>query len=606
MKSLLKYLNNYKKESVLAPFLKMTEAGFELLVPLVIAGIIDVGIVGEDKAYIYKMGGILLLLAIVGLTVSITAQYFAAKAATGFSYELRHSLFKHIQSLSFTELDEEGTSTLITRMTSDINQVQNGVNMVLRLFLRSPIIVFGAMIMAFMVDWKSAIIFVVTIPLLTFAVAIIMKFTIPLYRKVQNRLDKVLGRTRENLTGVRVIRAFNKEEEEKQQFVEETAKLNEMQIFVGKISALMNPATYIIVNVATIVLIWKGAIRVNTGVISQGEVVALVNYMSQILVELLKLANLIITVTKAAACANRLEAILKIESGMKAPYKTTVVENDKNSVVAVEFRNVSMSYKNAGAEAISGLSFKAYKGDTIGIIGGTGSGKSTVVNLIPRFYDATEGQVLVDGIDVKEYNLEELRGKIGNVMQKAVLFQGTIRSNLLWGNENATDEDMFEALKLSQAYEFVSKLDKVLDEDVAQNGRNFSGGQRQRLSIARALVRKPDILILDDSSSALDYATDARLRLALKGLKDTTTFIISQRTSSIMHANKIIVLDDGEVAGIGTHDSLLESCQVYREIYASQFAVEGKQMKEVRSSMFSDDMSSDEKKELYKSGEEVQ
>lgn len=606
MKSLLKYLNNYKKESVLAPFLKMTEAGFELLVPLVIAGIIDVGIVGEDKAYIYKMGGILLLLAIVGLTVSITAQYFAAKAATGFSYELRHSLFKHIQSLSFTELDEEGTSTLITRMTSDINQVQNGVNMVLRLFLRSPIIVFGAMIMAFMVDWKSAIIFVVTIPLLTFAVAIIMKFTIPLYRKVQNRLDKVLGRTRENLTGVRVIRAFNKEEEEKQQFVEETAKLNEMQIFVGKISALMNPATYIIVNVATIVLIWKGAIRVNTGVISQGEVVALVNYMSQILVELLKLANLIITVTKAAACANRLEAILKIESGMKAPYKTTVVENDKNSVVAVEFRNVSMSYKNAGAEAISGLSFKAYKGDTIGIIGGTGSGKSTVVNLIPRFYDATEGQVLVDGIDVKEYNLEELRGKIGNVMQKAVLFQGTIRSNLLWGNENATDEDMFEALKLSQAYEFVSKLDKVLDEDVAQNGRNFSGGQRQRLSIARALVRKPDILILDDSSSALDYATDARLRLALKGLKDTTTFIISQRTSSIMHANKIIVLDDGEVAGIGTHYSLLESCQVYREIYASQFAVEGKQMKEVRSSMFSDDMSSDEKKELYKSGEEVQ
>lgn len=606
MKSLLKYLNNYKKESVLAPFLKMTEAGFELFVPLVIAGIIDVGIVGEDKAYIYKMGGILLLLAIVGLTVSITAQYFAAKAATGFSYELRHSLFKHIQSLSFTELDEEGTSTLITRMTSDINQVQNGVNMVLRLFLRSPIIVFGAMIMAFMVDWKSAIIFVVTIPLLTLAVAIIMKLTIPLYRKVQNRLDKVLGRTRENLTGVRVIRAFNKEEEEKQQFVEETAKLNEMQIFVGKISALMNPATYIIVNVATIVLIWKGAIRVNTGVISQGEVVALVNYMSQILVELLKLANLIITVTKAAACANRLEAILKIESGMKAPYKTTVVENDKNSVVAVEFRNVSMSYKNAGAEAISGLSFKAYKGDTIGIIGGTGSGKSTVVNLIPRFYDATEGQVLVDGIDVKEYNLEELRGKIGNVMQKAVLFQGTIRSNLLWGNENATDEDMIEALKLSQAYEFVSKLDKVLDEDVAQNGRNFSGGQRQRLSIARALVRKPDILILDDSSSALDYATDARLRLALKGLKDTTTFIISQRTSSIMHANKIIVLDDGEVAGIGTHDSLLESCQVYREIYASQFAVEGKQMKEVRSSMFSDDMSSDEKKEPYKSGEEVQ
>lgn len=606
MKGLLKYLDNYKKESVLAPLLKMAEAGFELFVPLVIASIIDVGIAGGDKVHIYKMGVILLLLAIVGLTVSITAQYFAAKAATGFSYELRHGLFKHIQSLSFTELDEEGTSTLIARMTSDINQVQNGVNMVLRLFLRSPIIVFGAMIMAFTVDWKSAIIFVVTIPLLTFAVVMIMKFTIPLYRKVQNKLDTVLGKTRENLTGVRVIRAFNKEEEEKQQFVKETRELNEIQIFVGKISALMNPVTYIIVNVATIVLIWTGAIRVDTGAISQGEVVALVNYMSQILVELVKLANLIITVTKAIACANRLDMILKVESSMTAPDKTIIVEKDKKSNVAVEFKDVSMSYKNAGAEAISGLTFKASKGDIIGIIGGTGSGKSTVVNLIPRFYDASKGQVLVEGIDVKEYNLEELRSKIGNVMQKAVLFQGTIRSNLLWGNENATEEELIEALKMSQAYEFVSKMDKGLDEEVAQNGRNLSGGQRQRLSIARALVRKPEILILDDSTSALDFATDAKLRLALKELKDTTTFIISQRTSSIMHANQIIVLDDGEVAGIGTHDSLLESCQIYKEIYASQFAGGGKQMNEVHSSMISDDMPPNEMRGQYKSGEGVQ
>lgn len=571
MKGLMKYLNNYKKESVLAPLLKMAEAGFELFVPLVIAGIIDVGIAGGDEVHIYKMGGILLLLAIVGLTASITAQYFAAKAATGFSYELRHGLFKHIQSLSFTELDEEGTSTLITRMTSDINQVQNGVNMVLRLFLRSPIIVFGAMIMAFTIDLKSALIFVVTIPVLTFAVVMIMKITIPLYRKVQNKLDAVLGKTRENLTGVRVIRAFNKEEEEIAQFNQETKELNEMQIFVGKISALMNPVTYIIVNVAIIVLIWTGAIRVDNGAITQGEVVALVNYMSQILVELVKLANLIITITKAIACANRIEAVLNVELSMTSPDKTIGREDtDKN--IAVEFRDVSMAYKNAGAEAISGLTFKANKGDTIGIIGGTGSGKSTVVNLIPRFYDASKGQVLVDGIDVKDYNIDELRNKIGNVMQKAVLFQGTIRSNLLWGNENATEDELIEALKMSQSYEFVSKMDKGLDEEVAQNGRNFSGGQRQRLSIARALVRKPEILILDDSSSALDFATDARLRLALKELEDTTTFIISQRTSSIMHADKIIVLDDGEVAGIGTHDSLLESCHVYKEIYASQFS----------------------------------
>lgn len=576
MKSLLKYLNDYKKESILAPLLKMSEAAFELFVPLVIASIIDTGIRNRDEIHIYKMGGILLLLAIVGLVCSITAQYFAAKAATGFATDLRHGLFKHIQSLSFTEIDEEGTSTLITRMTSDVNQVQNGVNMVLRLFLRSPIIVFGAMIMAFTINISAALIFVVTIPVLTAAVVIIMKITIPLYGKVQNRLDKVLGKTRENLTGVRVIRAFNKEEEEISGFNEETEKLNEMQIFVGKISSLMNPVTYFIVNMATIVLIWTGAIKVDTGVISQGEVVALVNYMSQILVELVKLANLIITITKALASANRLESILQVESSMK-DNEATLDKTSSPVTIAVEFKNVSLTYKNAGAEALSNLSFKAMKGETVGIIGGTGSGKTTVVNLIPRFYDATKGEVFVDGINVKNYNLEELRKKVGNVMQKAVLFKGTIRSNLLWGNENATDEELVEALKMSQSYEFVSKMEKGLDEEIAQSGRNLSGGQRQRLSIARALVRKPEILILDDSSSALDFATDAKLRVALKQLENTTTFIISQRTSSIMHADRIIVLDDGEVAGIGTHEELLESCEVYKEIYDSQFAGTGKE-----------------------------
>lgn len=587
MKGLLKFLKDYKRESVLAPFLKMTEAAFELFVPLVIASIIDEGIRNGDKIYIYKMGGVLLLLAIVGLTCSITAQYFAAKAATGFSTNLRHGLFQHIQSLSFTEIDEEGTSTLITRMTSDVNQVQNGVNMVLRLFLRSPIIVFGAMMMSFTIDFDAALIFVITIPVLTLAVGMIMKLTIPLYRQVQNKLDTVLGKTRENLTGVRVIRAFNKEQEETKRFHDETEQLNEMQIFVGKISSFMNPVTYFIVNIATIILIWTGAVKVDTGVITQGEVVALVNYMSQILVELVKLANLIITVTKAVVCANRIESILNVQSSMK-DNKTTLRNFDEtakngkkennaedvngNSDIAVEFKDVSMSYKNAGAEAISNLTFKAAKGETIGIIGGTGSGKSTVVSLIPRFYDATGGEVFVDGINVKNYNIEELRNKVGNVMQKAVLFKGTIRSNLLWGNGNATEEELIEALKMSQSYEFVSKMEKGLDEEIAQGGRNLSGGQKQRLSIARALVRKPEILILDDSSSALDFATDARLRVALKTLKNTTTFIISQRTSSIMHADKIIVLDDGEVAGIGTHEELLNSCDVYKEIYASQFA----------------------------------
>lgn len=570
MKNLLKYLKDYKAESILAPLLKMAEAGFELFVPLVIASIIDQGIGNGDTTHIYKMGGLLLLLAIVGLGCSITAQYFAAKAATGFSTNLRHGLFEHIQSFSFTEIDEEGTSTLITRMTSDINQTQNGVNMVLRLFLRSPIIVFGAMIMSFTVNFQAALIFVITIPVLTLAVGMIMKITIPLYRQVQNKLDKVLGKTRENLTGVRVIRAFNKESEETEQFDEETENLNTMQIFVGKISALMNPVTYIIVNVATIVLIYTGAVKVDGGVITQGEVVALVNYMSQILVELVKLANLIITVTKAVACANRISSILDVDSSMRDNEKT--LAGEEGSDIAVEFREVSMIYKNAGAEAISGLSFRAMRGETIGIIGGTGSGKTSVVNLIPRFYDASKGNVLVNGIDVKNYNIKELRNKIGNVMQKAVLFQGTIRSNLLWGNDSATEEELVEALKLSQSYEFVSKMENGLEEEISQGGKNLSGGQRQRLCIARALVRKPEILILDDSSSALDFATDAKLRLALKELKNTTTFIISQRTSSIMHADKIIVLDDGEVAGIGQHDELLKTCQVYKEIYDSQFA----------------------------------
>lgn len=569
MKSLMKYLKDYKVESFMAPLLKMTEAGFELFVPLVIASIIDNGI-NKGQAgteHIYKMGVVLLGLAIIGLVCAITAQYFAAKAATGFSYKLRHELFKHIQSLSFTEIDQTGTSTLITRMTSDVNQVQNGVNMVLRLFLRSPIIVFGAMIMAFTVNFNAALIFVVTIPILTLAVGIIMKVTIPLYKKVQSRLDDVLQSTRENLTGVRVIRAFSKEEEEIEQYNQEIDVLNDIQIYVGRISSFMNPVTFIIVNFATIVLIFTGAIKVDEGIISQGDVVALVSYMSQILVELIKLANLIITITKALACANRIETVLETKPSMSnGTYK-----GDGDSDCCVEFSNVSMTYKDAGAESITGLSFTAMKGETVGIIGGTGSGKTTIVNMIPRFYDATSGEVKVNGINVKEYDIETLRMKIGNVMQKAVLFKGTIRSNLLWGNESATEDELIEALKASQSYEFVSKLEKGLDEEISQGGKNLSGGQRQRLSIARALVRKPEILILDDSSSALDFATDAKLRMALARLKNTTKFIISQRTSSIMHADKIIVLDDGDVAGIGTHEELLNNCEVYKEIYDSQF-----------------------------------
>lgn len=532
------------------------------------AAIIDTGIGNKDGGFILKMCGILILLAIVGLTCSITAQYFAAKAAVGFATKVRHALFDHIQKLSYTEMDTAGTDTMITRMTSDINQAQSGVNMVLRLFLRSPFIVFGAMIMAFTIDVKAALIFVVTIPVLSVVVFGIMIITIPLFRRVQASLDKVLGVTRENLTGSRVIRAFNKEQEEIADFDESNERLTDVQLFVGKISALMNPLTYIIINVALVILIWTGAIQVNIGKISQGEVVALVNYMSQILVELVKLANLIITVTKAIACGNRVQSIFEMETSMVDGNGS----KKEDTGYTVEFRNVSMRYKGAGADTLTGIDFKAKPGDTIGIIGGTGSGKSSVVNLIPRFYDVTEGQVMVDGMDVREYKITDLRDKIGIVPQKAVLFAGTVRSNLAWGKEDATEEEMQQALSVAQAAEVVDKKDGKLDAEVEQGGKNFSGGQKQRLTIARALVKQPEILIMDDSSSALDYATDAKLRQAIHNMPNRpTVFIVSQRAASIMYADKIIVLDDGTVAGTGTHEELLKDCSVYQEIYYSQF-----------------------------------
>jgi ATP-binding cassette subfamily B multidrug efflux pump len=568
VRKLLRFLKDYKKESILSPLFKLLEASFELFVPLVMAAIIDTGIGNKDGGFILKMCGILILLALVGLTCSITAQYFAAKAAVGFATKVRHALFDHIQKLSYTEMDTAGTDTMITRMTSDINQAQSGVNMVLRLFLRSPFIVFGAMIMAFTIDVKAALIFVVTIPVLSVVVFGIMIITIPLFRRVQASLDKVLGVTRENLTGSRVIRAFNKEQEEIADFDESNERLTDVQLFVGKISALMNPLTYIIINVALVILIWTGAIQVNIGKISQGEVVALVNYMSQILVELVKLANLIITVTKAIACGNRVQSIFEME--------TSLVDGNgskkEDTGYTVEFRNVSMRYKGAGADTLTGIDFKAKPGDTIGIIGGTGSGKSSVVNLIPRFYDVTEGQVMVDGMDVREYKITDLRDKIGIVPQKAVLFAGTVRSNLAWGKEDATEEEMQQALSVAQAAEVVDKKDGKLDAEVEQGGKNFSGGQKQRLTIARALVKQPEILIMDDSSSALDYATDAKLRQAIHNMPNRpTVFIVSQRAASIMYADKIIVLDDGTVAGTGTHEELLKDCSVYQEIYYSQF-----------------------------------
>ena len=576
MKRLMMYLKDYKKESILAPLFKLLEAFFELLVPLVMANIIDYGISNRNMGYIGKMGLVLLLLGVVGLASSITAQFFAAKAAVGVSTKLRQALFDHIEDLSFTDIDKAGTSTMITRMTSDVNQVQSGVNMTLRLFLRSPIIVFGAMIMAFTIDVKCALIFVVAIPLLSIVVFGIILSTIPMYKKVQSKLDQVLGITRENLTGVRVIRAFHQEAKEEERFRENNEALSAMQIFVGKISACMNPVTYVIVNGAIIALIYTGAVQVNIGNLSQGEVVAIINYMNQILVELVKLANLIVTMTKALACADRVASVFEI--GADAAYEEKKTQDQKladqvdRKAPFLDFKHVSLTYQGAGAPTLQDMNFTVNRGDTVGIIGGTGSGKSSLVNLIPGFYPATEGEILLEGRDIKTMSNEELRGRIGVVPQKAVLFKGTIRSNLQWGKPDATEDEMWKALELAQAAEVVEGKDGKLDAAVAQNGKNFSGGQRQRLTIARALVRTPEILILDDSASALDYATDAKLRAALRTLEDkTTTFIVSQRASTILHADKIIVLDDGEIAGMGTHDELLKDCTVYQEIYYSQY-----------------------------------
>lgn len=569
MKSLLIYLKNYKKESFFAPLFKMMEAIFELIVPLVVSSVIDNGILKNNYHRVITDAGIMVLLAVVGMTVSVTAQYFAAKAAAGFGRELRSDLFKKIQSLSFSELDSAGTSTLVTIMTNDTAQVQNGVNMVLRLFLRSPFIVFGALVMAFTIDVKCALIFLVTIPVLTAVIVAIMKYTMPRYRSIQYHLDDLTLKTRENLSGARVIRAFTREAEETEGFYEQSKALSHLQKAVGRISALMNPLTYIIINVAIIVLIYEGGIRVNTGDLSQGQVVALYNYMSQILVELIKLANLIVTVTRSFACASRIENVFKLEN--------TLQHNDNSSKVndyAVCFDNVSLKYKGSSEDSLKNIDFKAKNGDIIGIIGGTGSGKTSLVSLIPHFYDSTEGTVYVNGVDVKAQDDNDLRSKIGFVLQKAVLFKGTVRDNLLWGNKNATDEEMADALKNAQVYDTI--LEKGgLDAEIKQNGANLSGGQKQRLSVARALVRKPQILVLDDSSSALDFATEAAMRKAILNLDyKPTVFIVSQRASSVMFADLIIVLDDGECVGCGKHDELLESCEVYKEIYDSQFEKE--------------------------------
>lgn len=570
MKMIMRFLKDYKKECVLAPLFKMLEAIFELFVPLVVSSVIDKGIVNADKGYIMQMCFMLILLAIIGLVCAITAQYFSAKAAVGAATGMRHSLFAHIQTFSFTEMDTLGTSTLVTRMTSDINQVQNGINMVLRLFLRSPFIVFGAMIMAFTIDVKAALVFVAAIPVLALIVFGIMLATRPMYKNVQSGLDKILGITRENLTGVRVIRAFNKEQDEIKRFKNDNESLNRLQKFVGKISGLMNPLTYVVVNVSIIALIWIGGVRVNAGALTQGQVVALYNYMSQILVELIKLANLIITITKALACAGRIESVFDVTSGMAdGSVKEAAAKEEQPGV---EFKNVSLTYSGSGASSVEGINFKAMKGQTIGVIGGTGSGKSSLVNLIPRLYDATQGEVLVDGVNVKDYDIEALRNKVGIVMQKAVLFKGTIRENMWMGKKGATDEQIDEALEISQSKEFVDSKQGRLDYVIEQGGKNLSGGQRQRLTIARAIVRKPDVLILDDSASALDFATDAALRKAIRGMNNSpTVFIVSQRAASLMYADLIIVLDDGQVAGMGTHDELLANCEVYKEIYESQF-----------------------------------
>ena len=581
MKKLLNYLSAYKKEAVLAPLFKMLEASFELLVPLVMAQIIDTGIKNQDLAYILKMGAVLVLLGVIGLACSLTAQYFAARAAVGFGAGVRRDLFRHINRLSYSEIDAQGTATLITRMTSDVNQVQSGVNLTLRLFLRSPFIVFGAMIMAFTIDVKSALIFAAAIPLLSLVVFGIMLISMPLYKRVQRQLDWVMQITRENLTGARVIRAFNREQDEIASFKEEGGLLIRFQIFVGRISALLNPVTYVIVNLAIVVLIYTGAGQVDSGRIPQGEVVALVNYMSQILVELIKLANLIISITKALACAGRISSVFEMESSIADPgeEKGRQVKEEENPPVSgtprVSFQNVSFSYQGAKEESLSDISFDAVPGEIIGVIGGTGSGKSTLVNLIPRFYDATKGQVLVNGTDVRAQSLSKLRGQIGVVPQKAVLFKGTVRDNIRWGKEDASDREIEEALETAQALEVVKSRENGLDAMIFQGGKNLSGGQRQRLTIARALVRKPQILILDDSSSALDFATDARLRKALRERTGgAAVFLVSQRASALRHADQILVLDDGRLAGKGKHEELLETCPVYREICLSQISGE--------------------------------
>lgn len=572
MKKLLKYITEYRKECILGPLFKLLEACFDLTVPLVMSWLIDRGISQNDVPYIWKMGGLLLILAAIGLTCSITAQYFAAKAAVGFATKLRHAVFKHIESLSFTEMDEAGTSMMITRMTSDINQVQSGTNLALRLFLRSPFIVFGAAVMAFTIDVKAALVFAVVIPLLALVVFGIMLITMPMYQKVQEHLDRLLGVTRQNLSGVRVIRAFNKEQAERESFGQENDLLTRMQLFVGRISALMNPVTYIMINGALVALIWTGAVRIDMGTLKQGQIVALINYMSQILVELVKMANTIIMSTKCVACGNRIQALLEVESSLEDGSQSFEENGQEVTPARVEFHHVSLTYKGAGGESLEDITFTAEPGKTIGIIGGTGSGKSSLVHMIPRFYDATEGSVRINGQDVKSYRMDDLRQHIGIVMQKAVLFHGTIRENIRWGAPEATDEQINEALELAQAAEVVAGKPEGLDYEIEQGGRNLSGGQRQRFTIARALVRKPSVLILDDSASALDFATDAKLRKALAGLKSTSTiFIVSQRTSSIQQADKILVLDDGKLVGMGTHEELLENCSVYKEIYDSQF-----------------------------------
>lgn len=582
MKRLFGYMREYKKESILGPLFKMLEASFELLVPLVVASLVDVGIGNRDTAYILRMGGLLLLLALVGLTCSLVAQYFAARAATGIATALRNDLFSHIGGLSYSEIDGLGTATLVTRMTSDINQVQNGVNMTLRLLLRSPFVVFGAVVMAFTVDVRSAIVFVVTIPILCLVVFGIMLVSMPLYRSVQKQLDKVLLTTRENLMGVRVIRAFNRQQSETEKFGGENNQLVKMQVFVGKISALLNPATYVIINVAVVAVIWAGARQVDLGIITQGKVIALVNYMSQILVELIKMANLIILISKAIACMNRVDSIFKVSSTIQekdVPQRLGILPLQENGlekqIPKVEFKSMNFVYGKANADALTGISFRAMKGQTIGVIGGTGAGKTTLINLIPRFYDAAGGRVLIDGVDVKDYALDGLRSKIGMVPQRSVLFKGTLRDNLRWGRLEASEEEMYKALDVAQARGFVEEKDQGLDLMIDQEGRNLSGGQRQRLAIARALVREPEILILDDSASALDFATDARLRKAIReGTGEMTVFLVSQRAATVRHADLILVLEEGCLAGMGVHKDLLQTCDVYREICLSQLSKE--------------------------------